>query len=131
PVLQVEWSNGLFVSGMNAGWHLSNNPTVEYGPLLGVAPGRDGTGDGNSVGGIGNFALAPVPGINARKNQPQAMDGMADIGARLQAGAFFNVYLDPQWRLTSSLLYGSGRERDGARLELNVQRRATAVGERH
>jgi outer membrane protein len=131
PVLQVEWSNGLFVSGMNAGWHLSNSPTLEYGPLLGLVPKRDGSGNGNGIGGIGNFARAPVSGISALKITPQGLDGIDEVGARLQGGAFLNVYLDPQWRLTSSLLYGSGRERDGLRLELDVQRLAAAIGEAH
>jgi outer membrane scaffolding protein for murein synthesis (MipA/OmpV family) len=50
---------------------------------------------------------------------------------RLQAGAFYNTYLNPQWRLTSSLLVGAGREHDGARLDVGVQRLAFATGERH
>jgi len=129
PVLQVEWSNGLFVSGMNAGWHLSSSPTLEYGPLLGLVAKRDGGGDGNGVGGVGTFAR--LPEFSALKRSPQGLDGIDEIGARLQAGAFLNVYLDPQWRLSASLLYGSGRERDGARLTLDVQRLAAAIGERH
>lgn len=129
PVLQVEWSNGLFVSGMNAGWHLSSSPTLEYGPLLGLVPKRDGGGDGNGVGGVGTFAREPF--FNARKRAPQGLDGIDEIGVRLQAGAFLNLYLDPQWRLSASLLYGSGRGRDGARLALDVQRLAAAIGERH
>ena len=36
PVLQVQWSNGVFVSGMSAGIHLSGSPQVEFGPLLTV-----------------------------------------------------------------------------------------------
>src|SRR5438067_1816358 len=61
PVLQVEWSNGAFISGMSAGVHLSASPTVEFGPLLAVQPGRDESGTGNSVGGTGSgIALAGV-----------------------------------------------------------------------
>jgi MipA family protein len=131
PVLQVEWSNGLFVSGLNAGWHLSNSPTLEYGPLLGVVPRRNSSGNGGGVVGIGNVGFTPVPGAEFRKGERTGLDGMDDIGTRVQAGGFFNVYLDPQWRLTSSLLYGSGRERDGLRLQLDVQRLAMPIGERH
>ena len=29
PVLQVQWSNGVCVSGMSAGLHLSDRPSVE------------------------------------------------------------------------------------------------------
>jgi outer membrane protein len=129
PVLQVEWSNGVFVSGMNAGIHLSSSPTLEYGPLLGVLARRNGSGDGNGVGGVGSFAT--LQSVRARKLAPQGLDGMNDIGTRVQGGAFLNLYLAPQWRLTGSLLYGSGRERDGLRFEAGVQRLAAAIGERH
>src|SRR5205085_8817265 len=53
------------------------------------------------------------------------------IGARLQLGGFYNYYPSPQWRLTSSVLAGAGREHDGARLELGVQRLAAVDGARH
>ncbi|WP_165390825.1 MipA/OmpV family protein [Pseudoduganella lutea] len=44
PMLQVQWSNGVFLSGMSMGMHLSNSPAVEYGPLAALAPGRDASG---------------------------------------------------------------------------------------
>jgi outer membrane protein len=134
PVLQVEWSNGIFVSGMSAGMHLSSSPTTEYGPLLAIHPRRDESGAGLVADGVGTnglSGLAPMtPGektmiLNGR------LAGMDEIGARLQFGAFYNIYLNPQWRLTSSLLVGAGRDRDGARLDLGVQRLAFAAGERH
>jgi MipA family protein len=132
PVLQVEWSNGVFVSGMSAGMHLSGSPTVEYGPLLAVEPGRHESGTGIEVGGVGMTGLiGPVaPGEKALM-MTDRLAGMDEIGARLQFGGFYNVYLNPQWRLTSSLLVGAGRDRDGARLELGVQRLALSAGERH
>jgi outer membrane protein len=129
PVLQVEWSSGVFVSGMNAGIHLSGSPTLEYGPLLGVLPRRSGTGSGTELGGVGGFAT--LQSARLRKVAPQGLDGMDEIGMRLQGGAFLNIYLAPQWRLTSSLLVGSGRERDGLRLEMGAQRLAAAIGARH
>jgi outer membrane scaffolding protein for murein synthesis (MipA/OmpV family) len=131
PVLQVEWSNGVFISGMSAGMHLSNSPTVEYGPLLAVRPGRDDSGDGNNAGGVNSFAGTLPIGGQIVRTTPGGLAGMDEIGARLQAGGFYNVYLSPQWRLTSSLLFGAGREHDGARLELDLQRLALAAGERH
>jgi len=133
PVLQVEWSNGIFISGMSAGMHLSSSPTVEYGPLLAIQPGRDESGAGTDVDGIGLNATAPPAPLTpfARGETPARLAGMDEIGARLQVGAFYNTYLNPQWRLTSSLLVGAGREHDGARLDLGVQRLAFATGERH
>jgi outer membrane protein len=66
PVLQVEWSNGVFISGMSAGMHLSNSPTVEVGPLLAVLPGRDESGTGAVVGGVNNSIINTI-GPRARK----------------------------------------------------------------
>jgi outer membrane scaffolding protein for murein synthesis (MipA/OmpV family) len=131
PVLQVEWSNGVFISGMSAGMHLSNSPTVEYGPLLAIKPGRDDYGNGKDVGDLNSFA-GPSPIIGGKRGTMSGgLAGMDEIGARLQAGAFYNIYLSPQWRLSSSLLFGAARQHDGARLELDVQRLALAAGERH
>ncbi|MGJ7917649.1 MipA/OmpV family protein [Massilia sp. LXY-6] len=131
PVLQVEWSKGIFISGMSAGMHLSKSPTVEYGPLLALKPGRDESGTGIVIDGVNGVAgLAPKLGGQMLLMSGR-LDGMDEIGARLQAGGFYNVYLSPQWRLTSSLLAGAGRDHDGARLELGVQRLALAAGERH
>jgi outer membrane protein len=131
PVLQVEWSNGIFVSGMSAGMHLSSSPTVEYGPLLAIQPGRDESGTGLGPDGVGTSGIAPMAPGQRTIIPTGRLAGMDEIGARLQAGAFFNTYLNPQWRLTSSLLVGAGREHDGARLDLGVQRLAFATGERH
>lgn len=131
PVLQVEWSNGIFVSGLSAGMHLSASPTLEYGPLLAVLPGRSEAGTGTGAGGVGMAGFAPTPDISMMFKTVERLSGMDDIGTRLQGGAFFNVYLDPQWRLTSSLLYGSGNDRNGARLELGVQRLAAVLGDQH
>jgi outer membrane scaffolding protein for murein synthesis (MipA/OmpV family) len=135
PVLQIEWSNGLFISGMSAGMHLSNNPTFEYGPLVAVQPGRDDTGTGRTIDGAstwGTTLIGPVPDpIDKRSKGVTGLDGMDRIGARLQGGAFANYYLTPQWRLTGSVLYGAGNDHDGARLDLGVQRLAFELGSEH
>jgi len=132
PVLQVEWSSGIFMSGMSAGMHLSDSPTLEYGPLLALRPGRDDAGNDNGIDGVGTatFGLSG-PVEKAMLVRGGRLAGMDDIGARLQLGGFANYYLTPQWRLTGSLLAGSGRERDGVRLELGVQRLAATLGEHH
>jgi outer membrane scaffolding protein for murein synthesis (MipA/OmpV family) len=132
PVLQIAWSNGVFISGMSAGMHLSGSPTVEYGPLLAVQPGRDESGTGTVAGGVGGPTLAFAAGQGDRTIPLTGrLAGMDEIGARLQLGGFYNQYLSPQWRLTSSVLLGAGREHDGARLELGVQRLAAVDGARH
>jgi outer membrane scaffolding protein for murein synthesis (MipA/OmpV family) len=131
PVLQVEWSNGVFVSGMSAGMHLSNSPTAEFGPLLAVLPGRDESGTGPVIGDVGHTFVGTIdPGERAYVATGR-LAGMDEIGARLQYGGFYNVYLNPQWRLTSSVLAGGGKDHRGARLDLGVQRLAAVLGERH
>ena len=68
PMLQVQWSNGVFISGMSMGMHLSDSPAVEYGPLVALAPGRDASGTKLfRLGSVGNnggdpTTTLPVPG---------------------------------------------------------------------
>jgi len=128
PVLQVQWSNGVFISGMSAGMHLSDRPTVEYGPLLSVHPDRDEAGAGNEVGATAWAFPAVMP---AQRAGSARLTGMHDIRTRVEAGAFLNYYLAPEWRLTGSLLAGSGNDRNGARMELGVQRLAFQLAPHH
>lgn len=127
PVLQVQWSNGFFISGMSAGMHLSDRPTVEYGPLLTVHPNRDESGSGKIVDGVG-VSTSPLVEFMRRGNR---LAGMEDVSTRLEGGFFFNYYLAPEWRLTSSALFGAGNDRDGARMEVGVQRLAIQLAPHH
>jgi outer membrane protein len=135
PVLQTEFSNGVFISGMSAGMHLSAEPSMEYGPLVAVQPRRTESGSDDGIGGVDTLttkmtfappmlAARPAPGGNR-------LAGMDPIGARLQAGGFFNYYLSEHLRLTSSLLYGSGNARKGATLTLGLQRVAAQLSPHH
>ena len=130
PVLQVQWSNGVFVSGMSAGMHLSASPTVEYGPLLAVHPRRSESGTGGSVGGLSDrIGMAPIVTRTFGSGNP--LEGMGAIKARPEAGAFFNYYLAPEWRLTSSVLAGAGNDRNGVRGVLGIQRLALQLAPHH
>jgi outer membrane protein len=130
PVLQLQLSNGLFVSGMRAGVHLARSPQVEFGPLLEWQPRRDAAGEGRDVGGIGEarMSLAAMPLASFSDNR---LAGIPVIHSRVQGGAFLNYYLAPAWRFTSSLLYGAGNARNGMKLELGVQRLALELGGHH
>lgn len=124
PLLQLEFSNGIFLSGMSAGMHLSASPGIEYGPLLGWQARRDDSGSGAGLGGVsdGNMqSLGPVSGIYARANAPgrNRLAGMDHVGAHVQAGGFFNYYLSPQVRLVSSAMAGAGG--NGVVVNLGVQ----------
>jgi outer membrane protein len=130
PVLQVQWSNGLFVSGMRAGIHLSRAPQLEFGPLLELQPRRDAEGEGGSVGGTDLVRISLVAQPLAAPNGNR-LAGMPAIHSRVQGGGFLNYYLTPDWRFTSSLLYGAGNARKGMKLELGVQRLAIDLGMHH
>lgn len=131
PVLQVQWSNGVFISGMSAGMHLSSSPTIEFGPMLNVHPHRDQSGSGNIVDSLQASNIPSVVPVSERVYRGGPLAGMQDVRTRVEGGAFLNYYLAPEWRLTSSVLFGSGNERDGARMELGVQRLAFQVAPHH
>jgi outer membrane protein len=135
PVLQLELSNGIFISGMSAGMHLSAAPSVEYGPLLALQLRRSASGSASGIGGVDSAmfpGIAPQPPmVVARSAKAKQLDGMDPIGARLQAGAFFNLYLTPRLRLTNNVLYGSGSDRKGATWSVAVQRIAAEPALHH
>jgi len=129
PVLQVQWSNGAFISGMSAGMHLSHNPQVEYGPLAELQARRAESGTSGGADGIqARYSVVSLLSTEPNENR---LTGMTPVPTRLLGGGFLNYYLSPDWRLTGSLLYGAGKERNGARLDLGLQRLAMQVGAHH
>ncbi|RSZ57195.1 MipA/OmpV family protein [Massilia atriviolacea] len=149
PLVQVQWSNGVFVSGMSAGMHLSSNPVLEYGPLLTLMARRSEVGDGHQLGmPLGTLdtsgsatpptegqpsrpSVAPDPGPDTGKRSGNPLAGTEAIGARLQGGAFFNYYLTPSLRLTNNLLAGSGRDRHGASWTVGLQHVTRSLSPHH
>lgn len=131
PVLQVQWSNGVFISGMSAGMHLSANPIVEYGPLLSIHPRRTESGAGQELGGIEGFSTSLLPSTAREMDSENPLVGMEEIKTRAEAGAFLNYYLSPQWRLTSSVLAGAGNDGKGVRGEIGIQRLAMQLAPHH
>jgi outer membrane protein len=81
PLLQVQWSNGIFLSASGiAGWQLSEQPGIEYGPLL----------------------------LGSNNREPQSsrrLAGTHPIRGSLDVGGFYSFYLNPQLRLQSRLAY--------------------------
>lgn len=130
PVLQVQWSNGVFISGMSAGMHLGAGPRLEYGPVVELQRRRDESGSGGGFDDIGveRYSVVSLPRAATGGNR---LAGMEPVSTRLLGGAFLNYYPAPEWRLTGSLLYGAGNDRNGARLDLGVQRLAMALGAHH
>lgn len=129
PVLQVQWSNGVFVSGMSAGMHLSRDPRFEYGPLVELQRRRDDAGLGGGIDGVqARYSVVSLLSADVRDNR---LSGMTPVATRLLGGGFLNYYLTPDWRLTGNLLAGAGNGRDGVRLDLGVQRLAMQAGPHH
>jgi MipA family protein len=137
PLLQFETSHGIFISGMSAGMHLSRRDGIEFGPLLALDPGRDAGGQNGGAGGvtepINGFGVRPIsPITDTRLQGPrEPLAGMRDIKTRLLAGGFANYYLTPEVRLTSSVLYGAGNERDGLAASFGIQHMATEIAPHH
>jgi MipA family protein len=135
PVVQVEWSNGIFVSGLSAGMHLSGQPSLEYGPLLAFQPRRSESGIGGSVGGVngsGTGTLLPNTGDITKLGEGRGarLVGMGDVEARLLGGGFLNVYLSPSLRLINTVLAGAGNERNGATWRIGLQHLAADIDAR-
>jgi len=128
-LLQVQWSNGVFLSGTSVGMHLSDAPALEYGPLLAIEPGRNASGK-QRLTGIGQFdSLGPTSAASptAVASSPR----FTDVRSRPTMGGFFNYYFDESLRLTSSLLYGSGEDRNGLLLNAGVQKSFAAPSPHH
>jgi MipA family protein len=135
PVIQVQWSNGIFVSGTALGWHLSQSPSMEFGPMLSMSPRRDEDGVSLGLGSVGegsgsrvgitsirpNGGIVPEKPGEAEATDSNRLRAMDVIKRRALAGAFFNYYLTPRLRLTNLLTYGSGKDRNGARLHTALQ----------
>lgn len=125
PVLQMEWSSGVFIAGASAGMHLSHQSHQEYGPMLLVEGRRSPYGTSTTAGSINNGV---VQGSQLSGNK---LVGMDDINTRLLAGGFYNLALTDTWRLTNSLLYGAGNKHDGLRLNSDLRYHLSTFAPHH
>ena len=114
PVLQVQWSNGIFIAGMSAGMHLSAQPDREFGPLLAFEAGRNVNGTGQSVACPRCDASPGITG-SVTKLSGNKLEGMDDINPRVLLGGFYNFKLANNLRLTNSVLFGAGNDQQGLR----------------
>lgn len=121
PVLQMQWSNGAFIAGMNAGWHLSDQPQHDFGPLIGIEPGRTTSGSGNIIenpNNVNNSTGDVFPEYDTKKN---ALSNLSTVKTRLTAGGFYHMQLNSQLRWHNQFLYGSGNDRNGLRFNSDVR----------
>jgi outer membrane scaffolding protein for murein synthesis (MipA/OmpV family) len=132
PAFQIELSNGLYVAGMSAGWHLSETPVLEYGPLLQIEPGRTPQGVGNSIDTPAYQTSSVMgPDLKLVARQLNRLDGMTDIKTRLLAGGFTHFRINDNFRITNSLLYGAGNNKNGLRLTSDVNYRFSELPRHH
>jgi outer membrane scaffolding protein for murein synthesis (MipA/OmpV family) len=143
PAIQMQWSNGIFWSGLTTGMHLSEQPGIEYGPLFAVDPGRShasvqilgltaASGTTSLIIGSGAGTAGPPSGTTNLSSASVSV-GRADVndtGVRLEYGGFFNFYLDPSSRLATSLLYGAGENHKGMLFTVDAQK-SMHPGEHH
>jgi MipA family protein len=132
-LIQMQWSSGIFVSGLSAGWHLTEGPSVEYGPLLAIDPGRSASGSRlSNVGGISNPTIgAAGPGASGTSLPAPQIALMDDVSARPAAGGFLNYYFNQHLRLASSLLYGSGNDKHGLLFHTALQQTVADLPAHH
>jgi outer membrane scaffolding protein for murein synthesis (MipA/OmpV family) len=127
PVMQMEWSNGFFLAGMGAGWHLSNQLKHEFGPLVSLELNRTSNGISNMHTQIG------VPGTSncntcsdSLGNGPHAslnnkLASAEKIQTRLLYGGFYNYQLTNNLRQINTLQFGAGNDQQGIRLSSDLR----------
>lgn len=121
PVMQVQWSNGAFLSGMSAGWHLSEQPQQDFGPLIALEPSRSPSGLSNSIDpprSLQSNAMGPEYAASKTNNK---LIGLDNIQARLLYGGFYHFSLSQNLRQTNVILFGIGNDKNGVRLSSDLR----------
>lgn len=96
PALDYQWANGWFAGFTNGvGVNLGRSPALQFGPRVTVDLGRS-------------------------ESRSPALRGMGDVDPALQLGGFLNWSPMRAVTVSSSLRWGSGRDRDGLLLDLGV-----------
>ena len=96
PSLEYHWDNGWMVgTDRGVAYNFSRDPKLQYGLGLSVDMGRQASDTG-------------------------ALAGMGSIDAKPEVAAFLSNEFAKDWRITSSLRYGSGNDRQGAVAELGL-----------
>jgi len=121
PVMQVQWSNGAFLSGMSAGWHVSEQPQRDFGPLIMLEPSRSPSGLSNSIDPPRYFQNAGIGAEADSSKTSNKLIGLENIQVRLLYGGFYHLPLSSNLRQTNVLLYGAGNNKDGLRLSSDLR----------
>lgn len=96
PAIDYRWASGWFAGTTNGiGYKFDSAPGMQYGVRLTADLGRS-------------------------ESRSAALEGLGNITARPEIGAFFNLYLSREFFLTSSLRYGSSNDRKGLLVDLGA-----------
>ena len=96
PSVEYHWDNGWMVgTDRGVAYNFSRDPALQYGLGLSADLGRRSTNTGS-------------------------LAGMGSIDAKPEVAAFINNGFAKDWRLTSSLRYGSGDSRHGVQGEVGL-----------
>jgi outer membrane protein len=124
PVMQMQWSNGVFLAGMSAGWHLSNQPKHEFGPIISLEPNRTSSGISDSIQTPNSFPSdlgGDLSDTAALKMFGNKLAGLEKIPTRLLYGGFYNYQITSNLRQTNTLFLGAGNNQRGIRLKSDLR----------
>lgn len=141
PALQMEWSNGVFLAGTSLGWHWSEQPQLEYGPLITWQPARTEAGVGSVLSPVESSSTVGIattpPGMVIPGSVPPLpagrtrLSGMDTLPAHLERGGFVNLYLSPRWRVTTTLFNGGGGRDAAWRASADLQQVLRPLSPQH
>lgn len=96
PSIDYQWRNGFFAGGLNGvGYNASSSSDKAYGVRI-------------------------TPDFGRKERRSAMLQGLGDIDARPEVGAFYNFSLARQVTVSSSLRYGSGNSRKGLRVDVGA-----------
>lgn len=97
PAIDCRWANGWFAGvGNGVGYKFNSDPQWQYGVRLAADFGR-------------------------KESHSSVLQGLGDIRARPEAGAFLNWRAPHDFTLTSSVRYGAGNDRHGLLIDVGVR----------
>ena len=97
PTIDYRWASGWFAGvGNGVGYKFSSDSQWQYGLRLAADFGR-------------------------KENRSSVLQGLGDIHARPEAGAFLNWQASRDVTLTSSVRYGAGNDRHGLLLDVGLR----------
>lgn len=123
PVVQMQWSNGVFIAGMSAGWHLSNQAHHEFGPIISIEPNRTSSGLSSSIQSPNSFPVSSDADFAYYKlaSSNNILAGIEKLPTRLLYGGFYNYQITSNLRQTNTLYLGAGKKHSGMRLNSDLR----------